>query len=159
MRGLGHHAAEGEIEFLIGLAGALPRFAPGNFGAQFEASRFARRETARGRIVTCRRDAACSRQLQQLLPPGERAGRCVCSRTGGLPRGPAACGMAGSLGFRREIYEASLRTAELSLLPKVRAASPEMLLIANGFSSREQIEILAGRQTLHLAEVLTSTLA
>jgi FAD/FMN-containing dehydrogenase/Fe-S oxidoreductase len=64
------------------------------------------------------------------------------------------CGMAGSFGFRPETYEASLRIAELALLPKVRAAAPDTLIVADGFSCREQIESLAARRTLHLAEVL-----
>jgi Fe-S oxidoreductase len=62
--------------------------------------------------------------------------------------------MAGSFGFRPETYAASLRIAELALLPKVRAAAPDTLIVADGFSCREQIEALAARRTLHLAEVL-----
>jgi hypothetical protein len=68
------------------------------------------------------------------------------------------CGMAGSFGMRPETYEASVRIAGLSLLPKVRAAIPETIIVSNGFSCREQIEDLAGRETLHLAEVLARTL-
>jgi Fe-S oxidoreductase len=64
------------------------------------------------------------------------------------------CGMAGSFGFRPETYEASLRIAGLSLMPKVRGLSRASLVVANGFSCREQIEDLSGRETLHLAEVL-----
>jgi Fe-S oxidoreductase len=64
------------------------------------------------------------------------------------------CGMSGSFGFRRETYETSVKIAGLSLLPKIRAAAPETLIVADGFSCREQIEALGGRQTAHLAEVL-----
>ena len=67
------------------------------------------------------------------------------------------CGMAGSFGFRPEHFEASKKIGELALLPKVRAAAPDTLIVANGFSCREQIESLAGRKTLHLAEVLAPT--
>jgi FAD/FMN-containing dehydrogenase/Fe-S oxidoreductase len=67
------------------------------------------------------------------------------------------CGMAGSFGMRPETYETSVKIANLSLLPKVQAA-PASLIVANGFSCREQIEGLAGRETLHLAEVLARTL-
>jgi len=63
------------------------------------------------------------------------------------------CGMAGSFGYRPEFYEASKRIAALSLLPAL-AAAPDLPVIANGFSCREQIESLAGRPTLHLAEFL-----
>ena len=66
--------------------------------------------------------------------------------------------MAGSFGMRPETYEASVKIANLSLLPKVKAAGAETLIVANGFSCREQIEGLAGRATLHLAEALASTL-
>jgi len=69
------------------------------------------------------------------------------------------CGMSGSFGFRPETYETSVRIAGLSLLPEVRATTPETLIISNGFSCREQIEGLAGRETLHLADVLAQTLA
>jgi len=68
------------------------------------------------------------------------------------------CGMAGSFGMRPETYEASVKIANLSLLPKVAQAGPASFIVANGFSCREQIEGLAGRETLHLAEVLARTL-
>ena len=47
-----------------------------------------------------------------------------------------------------------MKIANLSLLPKVKAATPETLIVANGFSCREQIEGLPHRGTLHLADVL-----
>jgi FAD/FMN-containing dehydrogenase/Fe-S oxidoreductase len=64
------------------------------------------------------------------------------------------CGMAGAFGFQREHYEISMRAGERVILPAVREASPDTLIIANGFSCREQIEQATGRQPLHLAEVL-----
>jgi Fe-S oxidoreductase len=63
------------------------------------------------------------------------------------------CGMAGSFGYRPEHVEASRRIAGLALLPALEA-EPDAVLVANGFSCREQIETLAGRPTLHLAELL-----
>jgi Fe-S oxidoreductase len=63
------------------------------------------------------------------------------------------CGMAGSFGYRPEHAAASRRIAELALLPALGAAR-ESTVVANGFSCREQIEGLAGRPTLHLAELL-----
>jgi Fe-S oxidoreductase len=72
---------------------------------------------------------------------------------------PGCCGMAGSFGFERgEHYELSIKIGERALLPAVRAASEDALLIANGFSCREQIGQSAGRRALHLAEVLEMTL-
>ncbi|MBW3551594.1 MAG: 4Fe-4S dicluster domain-containing protein, partial [Proteobacteria bacterium] len=68
------------------------------------------------------------------------------------------CGMAGSFGFSADRYDTSIRIAEYALLPKVRAASGDTLLIANGFSCREQIRQCTGRQPLDLAEVLRMSL-
>jgi len=66
------------------------------------------------------------------------------------------CGMAGSFGFRAETEAASRRIAELALLPRLRAAAPDAVVVADGFSCREQIEGLAGRPAQHLAEVLAA---
>ncbi len=68
------------------------------------------------------------------------------------------CGMAGSFGFKPEHYAVSQKIGERVLLPKVRAAADETLIIANGFSRREQIEQATGRKTLHLAEALAGVL-
>ena len=68
------------------------------------------------------------------------------------------CGMAGSFGFRQETAAASRRIAELALLPRLRAAAPDAVVVADGFSCREQIESLAGRPAQHLAEVLAAAL-
>ena len=68
------------------------------------------------------------------------------------------CGMAGSFGFRPEHYEASHRLGESVLMPAVRAASADTMIVANGFSCREQIEQMSGRKTVHLAEILAGTL-
>jgi FAD/FMN-containing dehydrogenase/Fe-S oxidoreductase len=63
------------------------------------------------------------------------------------------CGMAGSFGYRPEFYDASKRIAGLALLPALQAR-PQAEILASGFSCREQIEGLAQRPTLHLAELL-----
>jgi len=64
------------------------------------------------------------------------------------------CGMAGSFGFDPGKYDVSMQIAESILLPSVRAAQADSLIVANGYSCREQIEQGTGRKTLHLAEVL-----
>jgi Fe-S oxidoreductase len=65
------------------------------------------------------------------------------------------CGMAGAFGFERgERYEVSLRCAERVLFPALREAAPGTLVLADGFSCREQIRQGTGRRALHLAEVL-----
>ena len=71
---------------------------------------------------------------------------------------PGCCGMAGSFGFDHEKYDVSMAIGELELLPAVRQASPESLIIADGFSCREQIAQGTDRQALHLAEVIATAL-
>jgi FAD/FMN-containing dehydrogenase/Fe-S oxidoreductase len=69
------------------------------------------------------------------------------------------CGMAGSFGFERgERYEVSVAAGERVLLPAVRAAEPGTMLIADGFSCREQIFQGTGRRPVHLAQVIASGL-
>ncbi|HEY6180835.1 MAG TPA: FAD-binding and (Fe-S)-binding domain-containing protein [Terriglobales bacterium] len=64
------------------------------------------------------------------------------------------CGMAGSFGFEHDRYEISIAIGEQQLLPVVRQAPPDSLIIADGFSCREQISQGTGRASLHLAEVI-----
>jgi Fe-S oxidoreductase len=64
------------------------------------------------------------------------------------------CGMAGSFGFEKEKYDVSIAIGELELLPAVRNAPRDYLIIADGFSCREQISQCTGRRALHLAEVI-----
>src|SRR2546430_955074 len=68
------------------------------------------------------------------------------------------CGMAGSFGFERDKYAVSMAIGELELLPAVRPAPADRLIIADGFSCREQIAPGSGRHALHLAEVLQMAL-
>jgi FAD/FMN-containing dehydrogenase/Fe-S oxidoreductase len=67
---------------------------------------------------------------------------------------PGCCGMAGAFGFEKEKYSVSLAIGELELLPAVRNTPDDWLIIANGFSCREQIRQCTGRKALHLAEVI-----
>ncbi|HXM24037.1 MAG TPA: FAD-linked oxidase C-terminal domain-containing protein [Terriglobales bacterium] len=67
---------------------------------------------------------------------------------------PGCCGMAGSFGFERDKYEISVAIGELELLPAVRKASPDCLIIADGFSCREQIAQCTNRHAQHLAEII-----
>ncbi len=71
----------------------------------------------------------------------------------------SCCGMAGSFGYEAEHYEMSMKMGELSLLPAVRKASPDTLIVADGTSCRHQIEHGAGRQAIHVARVLEQALA
>ncbi len=71
---------------------------------------------------------------------------------------PGCCGMAGAFGFEREKYEISKAIGELELLPAVRKAPTDWLIVADGFSCREQIAQETDRHALHLAEVLQMAL-
>jgi FAD/FMN-containing dehydrogenase/Fe-S oxidoreductase len=71
---------------------------------------------------------------------------------------PGCCGMAGSFGFHHDKYEISKAIGELDLLPAVRNAPEDCLILADGFSCREQISQLTPRRALHLAEVLKMSL-
>lgn len=65
------------------------------------------------------------------------------------------CGMAGAFGFERgEHYDLSIKCGERALLPRVREAAKGTLIIADGFSCREQIAQQTNRRPLHLAEVI-----
>jgi FAD/FMN-containing dehydrogenase/Fe-S oxidoreductase len=64
------------------------------------------------------------------------------------------CGMAGSFGFEQAHYDISCRVGERVLLPSVRRAAQNTLLVADGFSCREQIAQLTDRRALHLSQVL-----
>jgi Fe-S oxidoreductase len=70
----------------------------------------------------------------------------------------SCCGMAGSFGYEAEHYDISMRMAERRLLPAVREAAPETLIVAAGISCRQQIKHGARRQALHPAQVLRDAL-
>ncbi len=65
------------------------------------------------------------------------------------------CGLAGSFGYEAgEKYEVSVEVGEHSLLPTVREASPDTIILTDGFSCRSQIEHLSGRKAVHIAQLL-----
>jgi Fe-S oxidoreductase/FAD/FMN-containing dehydrogenase len=64
------------------------------------------------------------------------------------------CGMAGPFGFEARKYGVSMAIGERVLLPAVRDAAPDTLIVSDGFSCREQIAQATGRRPLHLAEVV-----
>jgi Fe-S oxidoreductase len=68
------------------------------------------------------------------------------------------CGMAGPFGYEAEHYETSMQMAELSLLPAVREADEQTLIVADGTSCRQQIQDGADRAGLHVARVLEMAL-
>ncbi|MCC6473153.1 MAG: FAD-binding protein [Burkholderiales bacterium] len=125
------------------------------------------------------RELAAGRARLSLRPIGRRQallhGHCHQKAFGVMPaverllaRVPAldvrsiessCCGMAGSFGYEARHYAMSLRMAELSLLPAIRAAGPQALLVADGTSCRQQIAEGAGREAWHVARVLEAALA
>ena len=80
-----------------------------------------------------------------------RAGATV-TRVGGC------CGLAGSFGMEKGHYEVSVAIAEHALLPAVRAAGADAVVLADGLSCRVQLDDLAGVPAMHLAELLASRL-
>jgi FAD/FMN-containing dehydrogenase/Fe-S oxidoreductase len=68
------------------------------------------------------------------------------------------CGMAGAFGFEKAHYDVSMKCGERVLLPAVRNAEKDTLIITNGFSCREQIAQTTDRQALHLAQVIQMAL-
>jgi FAD/FMN-containing dehydrogenase/Fe-S oxidoreductase len=71
----------------------------------------------------------------------------------------SCCGMAGSFGYEARHYDVSMRMAEASLLPKIREAGNNTLIVADGTSCRHQIQDGANRKAIHVARVLESALA
>ncbi len=70
----------------------------------------------------------------------------------------SCCGMAGSFGYDAEHYDVSMQMAEAALLPKVREAGKDTLIIADGTSCRHQIHDGAQREAVHVARVLADAL-
>jgi FAD/FMN-containing dehydrogenase/Fe-S oxidoreductase len=71
----------------------------------------------------------------------------------------SCCGMAGAFGYGADTIEISLAMGELSLLPAVRKAQPDTLIVADGTSCRHQIKDGSGHEALHVARVLAQSLA
>jgi len=69
----------------------------------------------------------------------------------------SCCGMAGPFGFEADKFEVSKAIANLGLLPAVNSAAPATIIVADGFSCREQINQLSDREGMHFAEVLAGS--
>jgi hypothetical protein len=71
------------------------------------------------------------------------------------PVSGGCCGLAGSWGFEKGHHEISMQCGEQALLPAVRAAAQDTIVVANGFSCKTQIEQSdANRRALHIAQVM-----
>jgi FAD/FMN-containing dehydrogenase/Fe-S oxidoreductase len=79
----------------------------------------------------------------------------VLTRAGAtVTRLSGCCGLAGNWGVEKGHYETSVAVAETQLLPAVRAAGPDAVVLADGFSCRTQLDDLADVQALHLSQLL-----
>ncbi|MEO1204726.1 MAG: FAD-linked oxidase C-terminal domain-containing protein [Pseudomonadota bacterium] len=70
----------------------------------------------------------------------------------------SCCGMAGAFGYQAETYETSMAMAELNLLPAVRAADAETVILADGTSCRHQISDGTRRSAIHVVQLLAQAL-
>jgi Fe-S oxidoreductase len=71
----------------------------------------------------------------------------------------SCCGMAGAFGYQAETYDISMKMAEDSLLPSIRAADPNTTIVADGTSCRHQIKDGTMRDAVHVAQVIERSLA
>jgi Fe-S oxidoreductase len=71
----------------------------------------------------------------------------------------SCCGMAGAFGYAAETIDASFAMGEFALLPAVRAAPAETLIVADGTSCRQQIRDGAARTAMHVVQVLAQSVA
>ncbi|MGK5533295.1 FAD-binding and (Fe-S)-binding domain-containing protein [Streptomyces sp. URMC 129] len=105
--------------------------------------------------------AVVQRHCHQYAVMGFAADRALLERAGVKAEvlDAGCCGLAGNFGFEKGHYEVSMACAEAGLLPAVRAAGDDTLVLADGFSCRTQVEQAGtGRTPLHLAEVLAAAL-
>jgi Fe-S oxidoreductase len=70
----------------------------------------------------------------------------------------SCCGMAGSFGYAADTIDVSLQMAELSLLPAVRRADANAIVVADGTSCRHQIQDGTAREAVHAIRVLAASL-
>jgi Fe-S oxidoreductase len=70
----------------------------------------------------------------------------------------SCCGMAGAFGYEAEHFDISMAMGELSLLPAVRRAGADDVVVADGTSCRHQIADGAGRKAIHVATLLADAL-
>ncbi len=79
----------------------------------------------------------------------------LLERTGAtIDRLGGCCGLAGNFGVEKGHHEVSVAVAEQQLLPAVRSAGPDAIVVADGFSCRTQLDGLADVQAVHLAQLL-----
>ena len=160
-----------EPSCLLGFRDEIPALVPGQAARRLAAHAFLFEEF----LV---REAGAGKLNLALRPVGERVllhGHCHQKSFGAMDAVEAAlklipglavetvesscCGMAGSFGYGADTIDVSLAMGELSLLPAVRKAAPDTLVVADGTSCRQQIHDGTGRQAIHVARVLAMSAA
>ena len=99
----------------------------------------------------------CHQKAFAVMPQVERALRLIPGLEVEVIES-SCCGMAGSFGYDVEHYDVSMKMAEASLLPRVRAAAADTLIVADGTSCRHQVRDGSGREAMHVARALQSAL-
>ena len=106
-----------------------------------------------GRRPTCpaRRSSPSRTATTPRCWAGRPTRRCCARPAPTVTRVGGCCGLAGNFGMEKGHYEVSVAVAEHALLPAVRAAAPDAVVLADGFSCRTQLADLAGARAVHLA--------
>lgn len=120
-------------------------------------SEFLEQKAPQYRIPRMQRQAVLHGHCHHKAVMGMDAERKVLQKMGLEVNAPdsGCCGMAGAFGYERgDHYDVSIKCGERVLLPEVRRASPEAVIVADGFSCREQILQETDREALHLAQVI-----
>jgi FAD/FMN-containing dehydrogenase/Fe-S oxidoreductase len=99
----------------------------------------------------------CHQKAAAVMAPVEQVLRAV-SRVEVVPIESSCCGMAGAFGYQAEHLDVSKAMAELSLLPAVRRAAPDDIVVADGTSCRHQIADGTRREAVHVVQVLDAAL-
>lgn len=117
-------------------------------------------EQAGYRPPTLRRKALIHRHCHHKSLFGMSAEEKLISRMGldAETLDSGCCGLAGSFGYEEHHYDVSMKIGERVLLPRLRAAGPDTLIVSDGFSCREQIMHGTRRHGMHLAEVIQMAL-
>ena len=161
-----------EPSCLLGLRDELVSMLPGGdaeklAGSAYLFEEFLAREAAAGRLSlalkplpqkTALLHGHCHQKAFAVMPDVQR----VLGLVPGLAVETiesSCCGMAGSFGYDAGHYDVSMKMGELSLLPAVRAAAADALIVADGTSCRHQIHDGTGRAAIHVARVLERALA
>jgi FAD/FMN-containing dehydrogenase/Fe-S oxidoreductase len=160
-----------EPSCLLTLRDEFPSLLPGDAsqalaGRALLLSEFLAREAKAGRATppfrpmqaTLYIHGHCHQKAHNAFAPALAALRAIPELTV-KPIASSCCGMAGAFGYQAETADVSRAMAELALLPAVRAAAPQDIIVADGTSCRHQISDLAGRAAVHSVRVMEQALA